>query len=355
VEKPIIRSITLFFSSSIYSDNYKEYVETALRRLEELAETLAKHRYVVFSKRVSLPPAPLEDKIRVLKVLESKDILISMGYTGIHELSTNLLELVESGFYTALYGLWKNPAEYSHEAALFIHKLSDRDPVNATRVAVAMHRDPLETPYFPDSTSKGVEGIGFAFLLPRHIESFYERFRELAGYASIVKSVASELLELAKSTGFSRVFFDYSISPWMDNSVIYLLERLGYSLLKPGFLHGVALLNNLIEQMANTSGLAGGFNEVMLPYAEDDGLKSAGERGLLKARDLLLYSAVCVAGPDMIVVPASIERLAGFILDTYTLWLIKRKPLSLRVIPVSASVGEAVDLGRFGKVPVIDY
>jgi len=83
----------------------------------------------------------------------------------------------------------------------------------------------------------------------------------------------------------------------MNESVVELLSLMGFELDSPGFNYGVRMLNDRISRMAEKLGYAGGFNEVMLPYAEDSLLIDAGRKGFLCARNLLLYSSTCVAGP----------------------------------------------------------
>jgi len=351
--KPVIRSITLFLDSRVYAD--RGVLETALAKLEELSAKIAGKGYEVFTKRVSLPLAPLAERARVASFIDPKHYLVSIGAVKASELSSSVAELVNSGYYTAVYGVGENPQLVTREVSRFIHKLSAENPVNATRVAVAMHSNPLESPYFPDSTSSGVEGVGFSFLLPKSLEEFYRARGSLEEYADVLKSFVSELAACARESGFERVVVDYSISPWMDNSVVKLLECVGFKLLEPGFLYGVHALNKLVNRFTAVCGYAGGFNEVMLPYAEDSALRDAGLKGLIRARDFLYFSSVCVAGPDMLVLPESTEKLAGLILDAYSVWLVKKRAMSLRAIPVASMPGDTVDLGRFGKVAVIDY
>jgi len=351
--KPIIRSITLFLDTGVYTD--RSALATALAKLEELSAKIAGRGYEVFTKRVSLPLAPLAERARIASSVDSKHYLVSIGAVKASELNSSVAELVNSGYYTAVYGIEKNPPLVAREVSRFIHKLSAENPVNATRVAVAMHGNPLESPYFPDSTSSGVAGVGFSLLLPRSLAEFYRAHGSLEEYTNVMKSYVSELVACARESGFERVVVDYSISPWMDNSVVKLLEYMGFKLLEPGFLYGVHALNKLVNRFATVCGYAGGFNEVMLPYAEDDALRDAGLKGLVKARDFLYFSSVCVAGPDMLVVPESTEKLAGLILDTYSVWLVKKRAMSLRAIPVVSEPGETVDLGRFGRVAVINY
>lgn len=98
-----------------------------------------------------------------------------------------------------------------------------------------------------------------------------------------------------------------------------------------------------------------GFNEVMLPYTEDYKLLEYGERGSLTASKLLYYASTCIAGLDMVEVPENRDKLRRLVLDAMALAYVKRRPMSIRVIPVPGLPGDKVDLGVFGKVTVIDY
>ncbi len=357
MSSPVIRSVALFLDKDKLLDaNWHTYVEERINWFEETINTIISKGYKLFTKRVILPDLPVEKKVKVLDIINSEEILVSIGRVFLDTfVQKTVVDLVEQGYYVSLYGLEKDPVKNAYMASEIIHKASSNDPVYATRIAVALHNELLETPYFPDTTSSGVEGVGFSFLFPKHMISYIEEHGDLDGYINLLADTVKELRELVKARGINRVFFDYSISPWMDDSVVELIEKLGYKLLSPGFNYGVYLLKKFIDNAVAKIGFSKGFNEVMLPYAEDNLLKKAGEMKLLKARDLLLYSVSCVAGPDMLVVPESIGDLARFILDTYSIYLIKRRPLALRVIPVSMDIGDKLKLGKFGLVHVIGY
>jgi len=359
MDKPIIRSITYFTPRFNSVEEYVEHLDKAVEKLRVIEKNMVNRGFTVFTKRISLPRGlSLDQVVKILDRVDHGDILVSIGAVDVDIVNSKgdvLVDLIERGYYTSIYGLPRNPVEYSREISRFIHRLTGLNPLNATRVAVAMHDTPLQTPYFPDSTSPGVEGLGVAFLYPKHLNSFITSGRSLSDYPDVMIEISMEVKDLIESIGFKNVLFDYSLSPWMDNSVVELLEKLGYTILKPGFNYGVTILNNVIREIALRTRSVCGFNEVMLPYAEDNELKKLGEKGVLKAHHLLLYSATCVAGPDMIIVPESIDKLAGFLLDVYSVWLVKKKPLSTRVIPVNGVVGDRLDLGRFGYVTIIDY
>lgn len=355
--KPIIRSITLFLGKKeLVKPTWKNYVEEKIIWLKETSQILTHKGYKVFTERIVFPDLSREDKERIVDIIDDNNILISLGcFYFKHITGKDILDLVGKGYYITLYGFRENPVENALKISKILHQITSVDPLNATRVSIAFHNNILETPYFPDTVSSGVEGVGFSFLLPRHLIEYYEKHHSLDTYVELLVETINEIKDIVKSRHVHRVFFDYSISPWMDNSVVELIEKLGYKLLTPGFNYGIHILNKFIEKLIVSCGSSGGFNEVMLPYAEDNLLKKAGEKGYLRARDLLLYSISCVVGPDMIVVPESIDMLKKYILDTYSVWLMKKKPLALRIIPVSLNPGDKIVLGKFGEVYVINY
>jgi uncharacterized protein (UPF0210 family) len=259
------------------------------------------------------------------------------------------LDAVERGFYISFNGLRAVEKNLVKDISKFIHNASSRNPICATRIAVGFHKEPLQTPYFPDSTSIN-GGIGLSFLYPSFIMKNLEH--GLAWAFNEFKRIVGELANYLEDMGF-KVFMDYSLSPWMEESIIDLLQRMGYLTAQPGFNYGILLLNKEIWRIVDK--YAAGFNEVMLPYAEDNGLKRLGENGLIRAKDLLLYAATCVSGPDMLVIPADEEKLASFIKDVYAVYAVKKRPLATRLIPVSNRPGDKVSLGRFGETPVISY
>jgi len=78
--------------------------------------------------------------------------------------------------------------------------------------------------------------------------------------------------------------------------------------------------------------------------------------GRLRLRDIIALSTVCVAGVDMVVIPAeySFKHIEGLLKDAFEIAKFKGKVIGVRVIPYhSVKPGESVDLGLFGRVPVI--
>ncbi len=355
--KPIIRSLTIF-SEDPGDKDYIGLLRRYSRLLDDAKKLLNRNGYQVFTTRISLPKLGLGIVEELLDNYSVGGKLVSLGGFDIDSIDKDLvLDIVSKGYYLSLYRVWEKPLEYSVKASEIIHYIADENPVYATRLAIAFHEELLETPYFPDSMSSGVFGLGLSFLYPDTIIEYYRIHDSLEGFTEYMASVVNDINNLLKKLyGRNvRIIYDYSISPWMENSVVKLLSIMGYKLLEPGFNYGVMVLNNMIREMVEKIGYSSGFNEVMLPYAEDSSLVEAGGERRIRARDLLLYSISCVAGPDMIVVPGDVVKLSRYILDTYSVWRVKKRPLALRIIPVSADPGVEVELGKFGKVYVIDY
>ncbi|WP_440059762.1 DUF711 family protein [Thermogladius sp. 4427co] len=358
--KPVIRAISYFTPSFQNTQEAENSLIKGLETLDAVEKEVAKYGYKVFTKRISMPLFNRERTLDVARVAEnyiSEGILVSLGFFELDSVDTKTLEdLLYNGFYISLkFTGSKDPVELSSRLSEFIHRVSYSEPQAATRLAVGFHNMPLETPYFPDSTSSGIEGVGLSFLYADYVRSIVEE-----GY-SIVEAFYSfeeeirRILQIVRGAYSGRVVADYSLSPWMEDSVVRFFKSIGYNILEPGFYHGISVVNKLIQRLADRVGNATGFNEVMLPYAEDSELIELGSKGLLSATRLLSYMSVCVAGPDMLVVPSSVEKLKSFILDWHAVSQLKNKPSALRIIPVDASPGEIVDLGRFGKIPVLPY
>jgi uncharacterized protein (UPF0210 family) len=347
-----IRSVTVFVDPHDIScsQNVKVEIAQSIELLESLAKILRSKGLEPWTSRISLPAESISLFKRIIESIDASRFLVSLGYTNFNPaMAETYLDAVERGFYISFNGLRAAEKNLIKDISKFIHNASSRNPIYATRIAVGFHEEPLQTPYFPDSTSIN-GGIGLSFLYPSFIMKNLEY--GLAWAFNEFKRIVGELANYLEARGF-RVSIDYSLSPWMEESVIDLLQRMGYLATQPGFNYGILLLNGEIWRIADK--YAAGFNEVMLPYAEDNGLKRLGEKGLMRAKDLLLYAATCVSGPDMLVIPADEEKLANFIKDVYAVYSIKKRPLATRLIPVSNKPEDKINLGRFGETPVIPY
>ncbi len=94
---------------------------------------------------------------------------------------------------------------------------------------------------------------------------------------------------------------------------------------------------------------------MMLPYAEDSYLMELGREGLIRARDLLNLSMICVAGPDMLILPNRYEDLVSFAKASLLLGLLTNRLKALRIIIADGEPGDHVALGKFGSAPILDF
>ncbi len=368
-KKPIIRSITYFIKPPVEQGvlDYIEYLRKnllprAVETIGKISEVLEAYGYTVWTKRITLPLLSSEYYHHIHSILDVMDeyllknnIMGNIGgvyidQPGSYELTTSI---VEREYYTGL--LWRDNPPIDSVADIFL-KVAEAKPEYATRIAVSLNGQSLMTPYYPLSSNlTSSEAVGLALLYPEVLKSIYVS-RGLEGIGDYLLSIHDELTKLIREEAGLEVFIDHSISPWMENSVAELLEVItGEKIHYPGIIDGVKSLNNIIGRVSRNRENIRGFNEVMLPYAEDSRLIEAGGGGLIRARDLLYLSTICVAGPDMILVPYDREKLRSFIKASFALGLDAGKVKALRIIPVAEKPGSTVDLGKFGKIPVIDY
>lgn len=349
---PTVRAIVYFTKNMNSTDELKQEIEHGISLLNTVEEHMRSLGYSVFTKRLSFPGLSLSLSTRVVDYLD-KGFIASIGYLTALDPSS-VVEIASLGLYVPVLYPGDPDIERARVYSEVFHRAAKIDPLVATRIAVGLHDSRFQTPYFPDSSSQGLREIGLSFL---YANSIIQDVRAGQSIESAMRRVFNEIervaLHIHARTGL-RVRVDYSLSPWMEDSVAEIYRYFGFSVTEPGATFFTWRLNRLIRQLANPH-LATGFNEVMLPYAEDSLLVDYGARGLLRARDFLTMAMTCVAGVDMVVVPESQDRLAGIIADAMSIAWVKSSPMSIRVIPVSAQVGDTINLGRFGRIPVISY
>lgn len=350
--KPVVRAIVYFTRMVESGEELKREVEEGSLLLNTIEDEIKANGFSVFTKRLSFPGLSVNLSEKLVEYLE-KEFIASIGYS--RGLSPEVIvKLASLGLYVPLLHPGDPDVNSAKTYSEVFHRASSIDPLLATRIAVGFHDTSFQTPYFPDSSSSGFGEIGMSFL---YANSMLEALRTGLDFNSAFRLVFYEirrLAVLAKLLTGLKVKVDYSLSPWMENSVAGIYEYLGYSLVNPGSLYFTWVLNNYIHKFMDVE-FATGFNEVMLPYAEDSLLKEYGFKGFMKARDFVSHASTCVAGVDMVVVPESRENLARLITDAMAIAHMKSRPMSIRVIPVPGEPGEVVDLGRFGRVPVIPY
>jgi uncharacterized protein (UPF0210 family) len=290
----------------------------------------------VWTRRISLPGLPGDDPSLVARVSSASPdgVLVSIGHTRRPEV---LEEAALQGLHA--YMPIQGPGDAAAAASAIV-RIAGRDPELATRVAVSAGGHIIATPYFPVSSAPPGRRILAASIL----------YASDVDASSVAGSVASIFRRAERAVPGAA--FDYSLSPWMEDSVAALVERAyGARVGSPGSMHAVHELNRAIRRGAGPGAL--GFNEVMLPVEEDSALKAMAREGSIRASDLLRLSSVCVAGVDMAVVSAGPEEVRRFLLDARALSASAGKPIGVRLIPVGDPPGTRVDLGRFGRATAI--
>lgn len=245
----------------------------------------------------------------------------------------------------------------SEEIARLLRKIPEVSGwVMAAHFGVAFGNH-LATPYFPVTASRG-EGFSVSLLYPKFLENKLKDDEPLAEALSVLSNVNSRIQEICKRLSRIPVFFgvDYSLSPWMDQSVARVLEIIKKAPLPlPGTHAAIRKVNLELVKLASSS-RGVGYNEVMLPLAEDDRLKELALMEEIGLSDFLSYVSVCVAGLDMVALPIWTDDkiLVGIMKDLEAFAGMKGRGIGLRLLLVHAEPGEEVDLGLFEKTPVID-
>ena len=314
----------------------------------------------VWTLRVTMPPLEkprerLGEIPKLAELSERLDVMIAALPLDSAKDAKNILEAISSAPRIYSSFLLRGDKDINDFVDFLLNNVN-LEPIVFTRVAAITLRR-ITTPYFPAASSGDVAGLSaslrYVDLLEKEI---IEGRDELMTY---LKDLDLILSSIADRVGIKWMGFDLSPSPWMEESVASLIERIsGTNFPGPGSAFAIALLNERVNEIIERSGIPTlGFNEVMLPVGEDELLMRRVEEGELTAWNLADLSAYCVAGVDM--VPFSVEEeevkksLRGLTLDVLSASRLKLKPLGLRLIPVHEEPRKRVELGKFGRVPVV--
>ncbi|RLG60794.1 hypothetical protein DRN86_01595 [Candidatus Geothermarchaeota archaeon] len=212
-----------------------------------------------------------------------------------------------------------------------------------------------ETPYFPATVSKR-QGLSLSLLYATQLRDAVESGKGLKEELSRSLRLAEEIgRDVAERINLEFLGVDSSVSPWMKDSVARLIETIiNDKFGSPGTHYAIFDLNKSINGLSKKIRTVG-FNEVMLPLAEDNQLKRAVEDGRIGLRDFVSYIFVCVSGLDMVPIPneTSDFKLIRMIRDALVAGCIKGKTVGIRVILAEAKPGERINLTGFGNVPVL--
>ncbi len=142
--------------------------------------------------------------------------------------------------------------------------------------------------------------------------------------------------KMEKIYGYAFKGLDFTLAPHPDHvaSIGSALEALGLPAFGPhGSLFASTFLTSSLQQAQYRKV---GFNGLMLPVLEDSTLALRAAEGSLSVTDLLMFSAVCGAGLDVIPLPGDTtpEEIYPILLDLGALALRLNKPLTARLMPI---------------------
>ncbi|MCE4601992.1 MAG: DUF711 family protein [Desulfurococcales archaeon] len=357
-----IRMLTLHAGN--IGDDARVLVEELYTVLAEARDRIVGEIEVqVETVRITLPdPASGSEalaRVKALEDLEGEDLIVSIGNVSstMSSLEDVVVETARAGLFAAIL-LQKPTWQEARRISMVLHRLADEDPSLGVHIGINTLGTPLVTPYYPLSHSpQGRRLLTTALTYPNYLAEVYMK-QGLEGLEEAVKRagrIALRGLELAGiMVKAEPAGVDLSVAPWMEDSSLGLVELVaGVRMPQPGFSLGLAQVNGVLARAAGNT-RAVGFNEVQLPVAEDLKMKARVSEGDTTALDLARLSGVCLAGLDLVVTPASIDGVAGLILEVAAYSRSKSKPLGVRLIPVEGvEPGDKVYLDRFGETPVI--
>jgi len=212
----------------------------------------------------------------------------------------------------------------------------------------------VESPYFP-ATANISNTIGFSISL-RYVDlikrSLIDNNKDVL--SDFILEIDKIFRYVSNCSNIPYLGIDASLSPWMKESVAELIELLIEDKLGSiGSFNAIYTLNMYVRKLVEMFNIKSlGYNEVMLPVAEDSILNERVKNGEIKLRDLMSFSLFCVPGVDMVALPYFINYKM-FLLDMLTIYKVKRANIALRIIPTDLESGEKVTLKRFGDTYVI--
>ena len=209
----------------------------------------------------------------------------------------------------------------------------------------ALANVPAYTPFFPAAYAQR-ENPAFALALQSAdlaLDCFKQAKSLNEARQCLVDSVNANAARLEavgekmeKMYGYQFKGLDFTLAPHPDQSASIggALEALGLTAFGPhGSLFASTFLTSSLQQAQYKKT---GFNSLMLPVLEDSTLALRAAEGSLSVTDLLMFSAVCGAGLDVIPLPgdATPEEIYPILLDLGALALRLNKPLTARLMPV---------------------
>lgn len=350
-----IRSVTLFATSGDMR-SVRERITSLGSMLSFNIESMFLSESV-WSTRVALPPLGEQEPPmkRASQLLDLKVVnYVSIGQVeDTHPALEEVAEVAENGLYASIN---MRSVDRIKSIENVLRKACEKNPSNGSRICVNIGGN-MVTPYFPSACNlHGEEGLAISLLYPsllRHKR--LNQFQDIL--AEVYASTEKVGLKLSERLGVNYYGIDVSLSPWMEESVAEIVEfASGVKIPLPGTFSTIREINSLIGNAVKTAGIkATGYNEVMLPVAEDNVLKERVAAGDVKLRDLVHLASACVSGVDMAVVSDNVPSrvIEGVLKDLFEVGMLKGRATGLRTIFAPAEPGETVKLNFFGWTPII--
>ena len=340
-----IRAVTVH-EVELSLNSWIEDVKLMSKKIAEINEDVLSLR---LSLEANYVDTSLLDKLsKLTRVNELNYISIWLEEVTALEEIVELLSISEKVYVSFMYS---NDLPFKASELLFtVHERLSWSGCSRLGLSIG---EPPQTPYFPVNRPEE-RGFSVSLLYPKHLLDLLNFGHSLS---EALKLIAEHTLELCRGLerGLPFLGVDYSLSPWMDDSVVELIERVsGVEFGDPGTISAIVEVNRAIRTAAHKyEGI--GFNEVMLPYAEDNRLKDLGRRGLLTLRDLMSYTVYCVAGLDMVLIPVSdgVKFADSMLRDLTETKALKGRCIGFRVLLADRPPGLEVNLGEFGVTPVL--
>jgi uncharacterized protein (UPF0210 family) len=201
---------------------------------------------------------------------------------------------------------------------------------------------PAGTPFFPVAYHAGPDALALGLESPRLVRQALmgasdpsvgeRRLREMLD--AELAPIAGLMSTFAREERYGYLGIDPSPAPGMDSSIGGAIEAFTtVPFGAPSTLEACAVVTAAIKSLQTTTC---GYAGLMLPVLEDPVLARRAAEGRFGLHDLLLFSAVCGTGLDVIPVPGDVsaDDLARVIADVATLAVRLRKPLSARLFPM---------------------
>lgn len=365
-----VRSITLFANPG-YPPN---------RLLLDQLGIFARHAKSAFSQagltietiRLATPPfpqwLPLENVVHLVQNLSIEASAVGMDYLSLgpalpdfpesYTLIPEVLANTQNVFMTGLVTTANHELDLAaaKACAQIITKLAEIEPNGFGNLYFsALANVKPYCPFFPTaygdferpSFALAIEGASIA------VEAFSEAKSLAEARANLIQRVeaqASQLTELgnkfASMYGYTFKGLDFTLAPHPDAnaSITRALEGLGLPAFgEAGSVAASAFITDTLDRARYPRT---GFNGLMLPVLEDSTLAMRAQEGRLDLHSLLLCSAVCGTGLDVIPLPGDVtaDEIYPIILDMAALALRLDKQLTARLMPIPGKkAGEVTD------------